>query len=101
MFSILVISLTISKSMGQSLRDVRVDLPVDIVRRDRHAVVVEDGDELCGGGSELDHHQAAELGVAVLLDDEHRSVLVDEIAKRFTERERAGTHGIEVDALFG
>ena len=56
-------------------------LSENIIRRDRHAVVVENGDELGGVDAELDHHQAAELGVAVLLDDEDAFVCVDEIAK--------------------
>ena len=33
-------------------------LPKYIIRRDRGAVVVEDGDEFGGVGAELDHHQA-------------------------------------------
>ncbi len=60
-------------------------LPEDIIRRDRHAVVVEDGDELCGAQAELDHHQAAELGVAVLLDDEDSFVSAYELANAIAE----------------
>ena len=48
---------------------------------------------------ELDHHQAAELGVAVLLDDEDAFVGVDEIAKCLTEWECTGTHRVEMDSL--
>src|SRR5438874_966176 len=77
-----------------------VYLPEDIVCRDRHSVVVEDGDEFCGGGAELDHHQAAELGVAVLFDDEDALVCVDEIAERAAKREGASTHGVKLGSFF-
>src|SRR6185369_8633529 len=43
-------------------------LPVNIIRRDRHAVVVKNRDQFRSVGAQLDHHQAPELGVAVLFD---------------------------------
>jgi hypothetical protein len=76
-------------------------LPEDIVRGDRHAIVIEDGDELCRIHPKFDHHETAELGVAVLFYYKETFMRVDELSERSAERKCPGTHGVEFDSLFG
>ena len=81
------------------LRHCTFYLPQDIIRCDRRSVVVEDGDEFGGVGAELDHHQTAELSVAVLFDDEDTLVRLDKFAKGLAEWKRPDAHRVEVNSL--
>jgi hypothetical protein len=72
------------------------DTPINILRSDRRAIVVEDRDELRRIDAELDHHQAAELRIAILFDDEDLIMRVDEVSERTAEWKCSDAHRIEL-----
>ena len=74
----------------------RVD---DEARGDRRAVVVEDGMSRAGSSAHFVDQQRAQLGVAVLLDDEDLVVLGDEVDDLVGEGEGAQAQRVEVDAV--
>ena len=76
------------------------DLTVYVICSDRHAVIIQNRNELSGIDPELDHHQAAELGIAVLLDDEDAFVVIDKVTKGSAKWKCARAHCVEMDAFF-
>src|ERR1035437_1342154 len=74
-------------------------LPKNIIRRDRRAVVVEYRYEFLRINSELDHHQAPKLSVAVLFNNKDGLVSIDETGEFFTKRKSPDAHRVECDPI--
>ena len=70
----------------------------DEARGDRRAVVVQDRHQPHRIDAAFVDDQRAQLGVAVLLDHEHEVVLVDEVGRRWVEREGADAQPVELGA---
>src|SRR5690606_3596448 len=73
----------------------------DTAAVDRQPAVAQDGRELLRRASGLDHDEALQLRVAVLLDDEQPLVLREEILDRTPEREAADTAVGQVEPALG
>ena len=82
-----------------NLHDPVADHMADEARRDRAAVIVQHRNEAPGIKIKFIDEQVAHLGIAVLLDDENKIVLFNEVLDLPGEREGLDAHAIEREAV--